>query len=55
MLADMQTEIEAARALVWQAAWMRDNASQLADARPALHASGSALTLRAPNSMPEKW
>src|SRR5438105_8323287 len=26
MLADMQTEIEAARLLVWQAAWMRDNA-----------------------------
>ncbi len=24
MLADMQTEIEAARALVWQAAWLRD-------------------------------
>ena len=24
MLADMQTEIEAARALVWQAAFMRD-------------------------------
>jgi butyryl-CoA dehydrogenase len=27
MLADMQTEIEAARALVWQAAWMRDTGS----------------------------
>jgi butyryl-CoA dehydrogenase len=27
MLADMQTEIEAARALVWQAAWLRDQGS----------------------------
>jgi butyryl-CoA dehydrogenase len=27
MLADMQTEIEAARALVWQAAWLRDAGS----------------------------
>jgi alkylation response protein AidB-like acyl-CoA dehydrogenase len=27
MLADMQTEIEAARALVWQAAWLRDTGS----------------------------
>ena len=27
MLADMQAEIEAARALVWQAAWMRDTGS----------------------------
>jgi len=27
MLADMQTEIEAARTLVWQAAWMRDTGS----------------------------
>ena len=27
MLADMQTEIEAARSLVWQAAWLRDSGS----------------------------
>ena len=27
MLADMQTEIEAARGLVWQAAWLRDTGS----------------------------
>jgi butyryl-CoA dehydrogenase len=27
MLADMQTEIEASRALVWQAAWLRDTGS----------------------------
>lgn len=27
MLADMQTEIEAARGLVWQAAWLRDSGS----------------------------
>ncbi len=28
MLADMQTEIEAARGLVWQAAWLRDSGSR---------------------------
>jgi butyryl-CoA dehydrogenase len=35
MLADMQTEIEAARLMVWQAAWMRDNAPD------ATHGGGS--------------
>ena len=34
MLADMQTEIEAARSLVWQAAFMRDNASRASEDGP---------------------
>ena len=34
MLADMQTEIEAARSLVWQAAFMRDNASRTKEDGP---------------------
>ena len=44
MLADMQTEIEAARALVHNAAWMRDAAR-----------SASARILHARNFMREKW
>ncbi len=57
MLADMQTEIEAARALVWQAAWLRDKMSRTTreTPRPALHAAVSALTPRAPSSMPARW
>jgi butyryl-CoA dehydrogenase len=39
MLADMQTEIEAARGLVWQAAWLRDTGA----ARQGAHASQAKL------------
>ena len=42
MIADMQTEIEAARGLVWQAAWMRDQGAARAGAaasRAKLYAS----------------
>jgi alkylation response protein AidB-like acyl-CoA dehydrogenase len=42
MIADMQTEIEAARGMVWQAAWMRDAGESRAGAfasRAKLHAS----------------
>lgn len=42
MLADMQTEIEAARSLVWEAAWMRDQGMKRAGAiasRAKLYAS----------------
>ncbi len=39
MLADMQTEIEAARGLVWQAAWLRDTGA----ARLGAHASQAKL------------
>ena len=38
MLADMQTEIEAARVLVWQAAWLRDHGRVAPRALPASRA-----------------
>jgi alkylation response protein AidB-like acyl-CoA dehydrogenase len=40
MLADMQTEIEAARSLVWQAAFMRDHASRTKQDGPPSASSG---------------
>ncbi len=50
MLADMQTEIEAARGMVWEAAWMRD-AKELRD--NALRDSWPAAA-RAPERLPRK-
>ena len=43
MLADMQTEIEAARALVWQAAWLRDTGPETKLSRVGAYASRAKL------------
>jgi len=43
MLADMQTEIEAARALVWQAAWLRDTGPETKLSRVGAYAARAKL------------
>ncbi len=67
MLADMHTEIEAARVLIWQAAWLRDKRCAITNCAIASRAmTGCAIaahrrtggwerTPRAPSSMRGKW